>query len=240
MRIEAHLPAICDSLRSIAALAAPEEVCGVITIDGQLVEVRNTAAASRESFDLGPLAELEGRFGEFAGIWHTHPENQLPSPSDVAHCGATWVPWVIAGPADIFVLHPKSRGYVGREFVYGLDDCWSLVSDWHAQEGGVFLPWFERPPDGWWNSPGPSPYVAHADEYGFSIVPFAECGLDGLRIGDVILMQVAAKRVNHAALYMGGGHMLHHLYGELSRIAAFDGQFQRTARFVCRHRSLKC
>jgi cell wall-associated NlpC family hydrolase len=238
MRLESQLPTLAPQLRLLAATAAPREACGVITRAGRIIRFPNRAAQAHEEFAAGALHELEERAGELLAIFHTHPDNETPSPADVAHCDASFLPWVVAGPRDLFVLHPEPRPYVQREFVYGVEDCWQLVSDWHAQEAGLFLPWFERPADGWWKTAGPSPYLEHAAAYGFTAAPLCEWGLENLRLGDVILMQLAARRTNHAAIYVGGGCLLHHLYGELSRIETFSGRMQSSTTHIARHQQL--
>jgi cell wall-associated NlpC family hydrolase len=240
MRVESYLPELAPKLRTIAGKAAPLEACGYVTRAQQLVEVPNTAKNPSEEFNAGPLHELESREGELLAIWHTHPEDQAPSEQDVVSCMATFLPWVVAGPSKVWVLYPEARQYVGRDFVYGVDDCWMLVSDWYRQEAGIHLPWFERPADLWWKTPGPSPYVESVEAYGFRAIPFTECGLEGLRRGDVILSRVDAERINHAAVYLGGGNILQHLYGELSRVEQLTDRWQRRARLVCRHNSLVC
>lgn len=238
MRIEQYLHALAPSLRGIAAKSAPREAAGVLTRASQIVEVANRSPEPDHSFEIGPLHDLESREGELMAIWHTHPEDEPPTRPDAANCVATFLPWIIAGPNKIWVLYPEARPYCGREFQYGVDDCWTLLSDWFAQEAAIFLPWFERPPDLWWHEPGPSPYVESAEQYGFTVAPLSEWGLENLKVGDVILMRIRAKRTNHAAIYIGGGYMLHHLYGELSRSELYCPTYQKLTTHVARHHLL--
>jgi proteasome lid subunit RPN8/RPN11 len=235
MRIEAHLPAVAPWLRKIAANAAPREACGVLTRSQQVVELANRSPTPETCFDAGPLHEIEEREGELLAIWHTHPDNEPPSSRDVAACQASFLPWVIAGPACVFVLHPEPQPLISRDFIYGSQDCLSIITDRCAARG-IWLPWFERPPFGWWRSVGPSPYVEHVEACGFVAIPFAECGTEHLQVDDILLLQYKAKRVNHAAIYIGGGYILHHLCGELSRAELFSETWQRATRFVCRPR----
>lgn len=238
MRIDPYLSQLGEPLKQIAAQAAPREACGVITLTRQLVEVMNRSGDPFATFNAGPLHELEDQAGEFVALWHTHPNDEAPSPADLAGCRATYLPWVIAGPTKLFVIYPDAKPYSGVDFEYGTEDCWTRVTDWFAQEMHVFLPWFDRPADGWWETAGPSPYVDNAEAYGFKVMPFKECGLENLHVGDVILMKVAGKRTNHAAVYVGGGGMLHHLYGEISRVDQFCARWQGRATHVCRHKLL--
>lgn len=235
MRIEQHLSAIAADLHRIAVSARPREACGVIEESGRLSELPNRAADPTRDFDLGPLHELTPYLGKPAAIWHTHPDDEAPSAPDLAGCRATALPWVIAGPNKLWAIHPQPLPLTERDFSYGVEDCWQLVSDWFAQERGIFLPWFPRPPDGWWHTEGESPYLEAATAYGFTVKPIAEIGLSNLRAGDVLLMQIAGKRVNHSAVYTGGGQILHHLYGSLSTEEQLNEGLQRRVTHVGRH-----
>jgi cell wall-associated NlpC family hydrolase len=233
MRIESYLPAISGSLHGIASRSSAE-ACGVLTRDGRLVELPNRSADPESTFDLGPLHELEESEAEIAAIWHTHPSDSPPSTADVDGCRVTFYPWIIAGPGKVWVIYPESRQLTGRDFVYGADDCWAIVSDWYAQEKGVHFPWFHRPPDGWWKTPGLSPYVYAAMAYGFDLPTLEERGYQDLRVGDVLLMKVLGYRENHVAVYVGGGMILHHMYGQLSRVELLDGRYQRFTTNIAR------
>jgi cell wall-associated NlpC family hydrolase len=236
VRIEAQLPNLAASLMTMAAHSAPREAGAVLVTGHALKILPNQAAVPAEQFCLGSLSDLESEHGQITAIVHTHPEDQPPSAVDVATCRATMLPWIIAGPNRLWVIHPEAQPYAGREFVYGVQDCFTLVGDYFAQEHGVFLPWFERPDPSWWDDPkAVNPYLAHAQEVGFQLLPWAEVGIEGLAVGDVILARVAAKQTNHAAVYLGGGNILHHLWGYLSRIEQFDGRSQRFTTHVARY-----
>lgn len=239
MRIEAQLPALAARLHQMASEAAPNETGGVLVVDRGLVAVGNRSPDPQNQFDFGSLGDLEETHGQLAAIFHTHPEDQPPSPADFVQCAATMLPWVIAGPRRLWVIHPEHQAYAGRSFAYGESDCFTLVSDFYAQERGIILPWFERPDPNWWHDPAAvNPYLANAQAIGFQLMPWAEVGTAGLQPGDVILMRVAAKQTNHAAIYMGGGNILHHLWGHLSNLELFDGRFQRFTTHIGRFRGL--
>lgn len=233
MRIEHYLPGLQTGLHYIATAAKPREACGVLT-DAGLVDVPNLNSDPTEQFSIGPLHELLDQHGPIQAIWHTHPNDEPPSLFDVVACRSTSLPWIIAGPTRIWVIHPRTVAYQGRDFVYGENDCWQLISDWFAGERSVYLPWFPRPPDGWWAKPGPSPYLEAAGQYGFDVKPIETVGYSALKAGDVLLMQIAGVRINHAALYIGGGTILHHLYGCLSIAELLDERYQRFTRYVGR------
>jgi cell wall-associated NlpC family hydrolase len=237
MRLESLLPNLAPTLRGMATSSAPNEGGGVLVIGKDVLTVANRSETPTESFDFGTLGELEDAHGQLAAIFHTHPEDQPPSMADLANCASTMLPWVIAGPNRIFVIYPERQAYGSREFAYGSADCFQLVADFYAQERGIFLPWFERPAPEWWHdSAAANPYFQHAAGCGFQVIPWAECGPEGLQPSDVVLMKIGAKQTNHAAVYLGGGNILHHLWGHLSRVEQLDHRFQRLTTHICRFR----
>ena len=58
--------------------------------------------------------------------------------------------------------------------------------------------------------------------------------LDTIQTGDIILMQVKADEVNHAAVYLGDGVMLHHLYNRLSDRTIYGGMWAEVTRKIVR------
>ena len=56
-----------------------------------------------------------------------------------------------------------------------------------------------------------------------------------LEEGDVIIMQVRAYEPNHAAIYLGEGLMLHHLYGRLSSRDVYGGYWKDVTRIILRY-----
>ena len=57
---------------------------------------------------------------------------------------------------------------------------------------------------------------------------------DGLEGGDVVLTAYGGH-ANHAALYLGGGEILHHAYNQLSRREVYNQWWQERTHSVWRH-----
>lgn len=213
----------------------PREACGlVVIVNGRerFVATRN-AAEGDDHFIISAedYARAEDR-GEIVGVFHSHcnvgPE---PSEADLVGCEKSRLPW------HIFAL-PTARwhswnpsGYVapliGRQFHHGVLDCYALVRDWYAQERGIALPDFDRTDD-WWHK-GQNLYIENFRAAGFQEVS------DGPRHGDGLLMQIASPVPNHAAVWLDGDMILHHLHGRLSSRDVYGEYFRKCTVKVLRY-----
>ena len=196
----------------------PRECCGLIAVvkgRRRYIPCANIAATPDKHFILDPAdyAAAEDQ-GEIVAVVHSHPVTQpTPSPADRLSCNATGLPWLIVNPKietwggcepDHFELP-----YVGREFVFGVVDCYTLVRDWYAREWSLELADFSRR-DQFWER-GENLYVDNYASQGFRRIDFSE-----LAYGDIMLMQLGSPLHNHAAIYLGDQQILHHIQGRLS------------------------
>ena len=232
----------------------PREACGLLARSkgGRRVyhRCRNAAPAdaARDRFAIHPedWAAVEDRSAQILAVVHSHPDASAePSDADRAGCHASGLAWyVIAVPGGTLRrIEPEPLPLVGREFHHGVVDCYSLVRDYFAQVLGVELPDFERV-DGWWER-GQDLY-----REGFAAAGFVDlgppAGVEGgsaeIRLHDGLLMQVASRKENHAAVFVGPVNgvdcILHHLYGRLSGHEPWGGYWLRHCTGVLRHRSL--
>lgn len=239
--------ALRAQLDAAAAAAYPEEACGLVVRTGRrltFTSCRNVAPEARDRFQIHPddWAAAE-EAGQVAAVWHTHPDASAhPSVHDRVGCARSGVLWLIqAWPDGAMVqIGPDPVPLVGREFAFGVQDCYTLIQDYFQRELGITLIDFERE-DGFWErkplegggwAPGRELYLEGFEAAGFVAV-------DGEpRLHDVMLMQVASEAVNHGGIYIGNGLMLHHLYGQLSTRVPYAGSWQRHTRLIVRHRSL--
>ncbi|MEV8518677.1 C40 family peptidase [Dyella marensis] len=241
-----------DAARAHAAAEYPREACGLVVIEKgkeRFWPCRNMATDATEHFVLHPedYAAAEDA-GEVVSVVHSHPDAaSRPSEQDRAMCEVSGLPWYIIGmpdgkPNDMLRLNPA--GYVpplvGRPFVHGLLDCWTLCRDWYAMEWGLALP---SPPraDGWWDDGQSNLYGdAALVGAGFRVVwRKGESTAPPLQRGDLILMQVRSRNLvpNHAGVYLGDGNMLHHMHSRLSCREVFGGYWLETAVLAARHLS---
>jgi len=170
-------------------------------------------------------------------LWHTHPNaSAAPSPADLKYIERTGLPWHIVSWPQGGHSYTEPTGYqtpyTGRPFVHGVLDCYALCRDWYEREMGIVLPDPEREAE-WWNK-GQNVYLDGFEENGFVSI-----GKDvrKLQRGDGILMQILSPVPNHAAIYLGDGKILHHVYGRLSGIFPYGGSWLKNSTHFLRHKS---
>lgn len=163
--------------------------------------------------------------GEVVAFLHSHPDaGAAPSIHDQTASAASGIDWHICGlpggrdGAAEWHHIPRSAPapLVGRRFYHGINDCWSLVRDWHKLERGAELPDFFRDRfDYWWRN-GESRFLENYAAAGFRIVGTGSGALSLVEVGDMMLFHIDSNIPNHCGVYVGDNHILHHLDGRLS------------------------
>lgn len=215
----------------------PRESCGLLYVESgrqKYMPCRNKAGAQinfiMDAMDYATAESL----GSVQAIVHSHcNQSAKPSQGDLVSCEATKLPWyILALPSETWhYLEPT--GYqaplFGREFLHGVLDCYSLIRDWYQLKRGILLPDFERD-ELWWEK-GQDMYMENFEKAGFYKVDPKT-----IKEGDAILMQVGKTSVaNHAALYLEGDIILHHLINRLSSRDVYGGYWRKHTRAVVRY-----
>lgn len=239
------------AMRLHAEACFPQEACGFIIGKGkkaQFMPCTNAAEQPELHFLIShtDYARAEDE-GEILAIWHSHPNDSFePSDADLAGCEASELPWLISSirMVDGSLVHEgtnlvKPSGlkvdYVGRPYIFGTFDCYSLVADYYEREYGIRL---ERMAhlriNKWWQK-------------GFDILDEATCESVGFvkvedgqfQEGDVVCIAMDSDKANHVALYVTGDIILHHLVNRLSRRETFGPYWFSRVKLHLRHRT-KC
>ena len=234
-----------DEIKSAALAHAkdefPKESVGLVSIikgRQRYFPCTNLAETPDEHFVLGPkeYAEIEDK-GEIVAVIHSHPKtNHEPSPADRVACEKSGLPWHVVNPNTEKWGYCEPSGfelpYVGREFVHGIVDCYSLCRDFYKKEFGLNLRDYNRR-DEWWNK-GENMYLDNFKNEGFN-----EIEIDDLQFGDAFLMQLESPVPNHAGIYIGENLVLHHVQGRLSSrdVYKLGGYYHRATSKVLRHES---
>lgn len=249
MQFAETLDALTGAMRAEAERAYPREACGFVVAQGKkaiFLPTRN-AAESNEQFLIE--AEDYGRAedaGEIVAIWHSHPETDAtPSELDVAGCNMSELPWIISSVrrgeggfvhADPLLLSPGNgrTDLIGRPYVFGVFDCYSLIRDFYIQEFRIRLdPFMQLRIRDWWRS-GQDILGDNWAEQGFVEVT------DGtFQHGDALCMAMHSDIPNHVAIYVTGDIILHHLVNRLSRREPFTPYWYSRVKLHLRHVS-KC
>jgi proteasome lid subunit RPN8/RPN11 len=261
-----------EDLKAAIAVACraqfPREACGFIVStrggkDMTVVPCQNVSATPLEHFRIRPsdFQAVEDRGGNIELVWHSHPnakaEATLADKTCVEQHG---IPFLIyALPADLWDFYAPTgwkADLIGRPFVFGVLDCYTLVRDYYASIG-IEIPDFYRE-DNFWEplkeivrdgkpvqlrtllpgkviGPPLNLYVDNYEKAGFVRV-------GKLAPNDVILMRLQHYAINHAGIYLGEGMMLHHPPKSISNKIPFrlgtSSFYVRTAEMYFRHKTL--
>ena len=219
---------------------APRESCGLVVIvrgKERYWPCQNIAVDDAD-FWINPADYLAAsQTGSIVGVIHSHPDSfPQPTPADLASCEKWGLPWHIVSP-HLDAPHGHWHSFqpsgfraplIGREWVWGIHDCWTLVRDWYADHG-IALPDFERPND-------PEDFVKTPlfeslfPEAGFSEVPRSEA-----MPGDAVLMSFYSKGLNHVGVLDKNYRLLHHVQGRLSSLDLYGEGLQKATGKIVRH-----
>ena len=217
----------------------PNEMCAVIAVvkgKKRYFQCKNISDEPTEYFVLDPeeYASIEDK-GEIIAVIHSHPKTKPdPSQVDKSSCERSRVPWYIVSPQTGLwgECHPTGKDipYVGRPFIHGLDDCYSLVRDWYQKELNIKLNDYFRQNEWWYK--GENLYLDNFAKEGFREIKEEE-----LRYGDILLMCIVSNVPNHAAIFLEGNIVLHHIQGRLSSRDVYSGYYRKATAKRLRHES---
>jgi len=197
---------------------SPKESCGLVIVKKGVesyLPCRNLAISPNQMFIIHPSdwAKAEDE-GEIISVVHSHPKTPpMPSQADLAGCEASGLRWDIVNPHKGTWGQCRPSGYklplIGRSWIWGVSDCWTLVRDWYM-ENGIDLPDWPRPatPEEFASAPMFDELWAEA---GFRELAEHE----ELQVKDALLFSFKGS-LNHVGVLVEPQAVLHHLRGRLS------------------------
>lgn len=191
---------------------------------------QNVSDDPESYFEIAPEEQIEAeKLGWIEAIIHSHPNGEPTlSLADRQMMSQSDCDWILVCDGKLHTF-PKIQPLIGREFVHGKTDCYTIFRDFYFL-AGADLPQFEREDD-WWKN-GQDLYLVNMEANGFKRLNPDET----LQIGDVILMQVGADVANHAAIYLGDQMVLHHSPQRLSKRDLYDGYWLKHTHSIWRYK----
>ena len=229
-----------ESFKNYAKKQAPDEACGLLAIikgKETFWPCKNLAEGKFEFFILDPDDWAEGEdTGEVIGVIHSHPVGAAtPSDTDRAACEHLGFPYFIYSIEHDHWEQFEPSGWkapslIGRRFIWGKYDCWSIIHDWYKETKNIDLKIWERPKKlkDFINNP--------LFEEGLPITGFKKQPTNnGVRVGDVLLFQSVTGNLDHVAVYIGDNMILNHNIKALSCREPFDLRYQQALKGVYRY-----
>lgn len=232
-----------------AAAEYPRESCGLV-VGREYVPCENISK-DPDQFEISAEDFVRcSEKGKIRAVVHSHPDGTTkPSNPDRVQMNFHGIPWLITDGETVEEHTPD--GYVapliGREYVHGLMDCYSIVRDYYARELNIELGDYDRA-DRWWESAdAASLYLDNFKKEGFQEVEGPP------QKHDLFLCKIGrTEHVNHAAIFVAGGDLtsehapptigdsliLHHPFGRPSVREVYGDMWRRRTAVVIRHKTL--
>jgi len=177
---------------------------------------RNLSMTDHQCFILDPEDYVKAdSIGEIVAIIHSHPSTPpTPSQADRISCEDSGLVWHIVNPKTEKWGYCEPNGYkpplIGRQWVWGLTDCYSLIRDWYKENKNINLRDYQRPTTLQEFNKKPI-FEMNTWRTGFRELRPEE----KLQNGDLLLMSIECPTLNHMALFFDGD-VIHHLTDRLS------------------------
>lgn len=189
-----------------AAECFPLEGIWLITKKG-MKQVENVHEDPENHFKVSAEDSFEATKEGLVAIVHSHTKGDAsPSAADMELFEKVRIPCGIISTDGSFTsqlvwLTDEIPEFVGRPFIHGVSDCYSLVRDYYRTLG---LDLGLRPRNwNWWDT-------ENLIEEGFEEEGFFEIPAEEVREGDVWLSQLRCEVIHHCGIYMGNELVLHH------------------------------
>lgn len=129
---------------------------------------------------------------------------------------------------DVLWFPDLDKELIGRDYVHGVWDCYSIIRAYYWQNYKVLLKDYPRSYD-WWENGG-SLYTDNVEGSGFY-----EIKEQDLEEGDMIYMSITGGVESHGAIYTGDSKIIHHLAARLSCEDSYTRWRRKMTRFF-RHK----
>lgn len=125
----------------------------------------------------------------------------------------------------------KWDNLLGRQFLVGVDDCFSMGREFFKQNFDIQIADYARPQN--WDSDNLDLISRAFANEGFEKI--TSWRVEDLRPADVLCLSVSSSAPNHFAIYVGDNQMIHHLAGRLSTEEPYRDFWRSYTSFLLRH-----
>lgn len=236
-------PSTIEDFEAHAFREAPKECNGLVVVaQGHqfYVPCANIAEDPVHDFAIAPEDfAAASDLGSIVGVCHSHaaPDTEDNfTATDMMSVEKHKLPWYLFITRTRTHLQTRPNGFslplVGRTFCFGVVDCYTLVRDYYREVHGIELADYPRRDN--FEDRGEELYLDNFRREGFYEIEEKD-----LKPGDAILMKFLSKGiVNHAAIYVEDGVILHHARNTLSGREVYGGIYRKCASHFLRHRDL--
>jgi proteasome lid subunit RPN8/RPN11 len=211
------------------------ECCGFVSLDGMVLAAQNIAVDRTNSFSTDETTTALAFKQGIAFIYHSHTDGTANfSFNDAVSCRKLNKPFVLYDVhANKFkILDPSGNAdYIGRDFCWIINDCYSLVRDYYRREFGINLNDYDRHEDPRQND---DLFLANYANEGFERINSES----HLQRGDVLVMAIGASTPNHVGILVEDGLFLHQLLNQVSKVEVWGNSWKDCTVAVLRHQAL--
>lgn len=215
------------------------EVCGLVVKmkrKTKYVPCKNIASNAFDFEISQEDVEKAEAIGEIVAVFHSHVNHEMSfTLADIQACNQTDTPYIMyhLSSQTFHAITPSHEipRLLGRGYVAGMSDCFSLVRDYYKLAYNHDIP-DEHRWDKWWKEADLITSEAWERD-GFFCVSKKD-----MQPGDVLVMQNGGERFNHLAIFIGNSRILHHCYNRLSCIDIYAGMWKDNTVYVLRNK--KC
>lgn len=217
----------------------PNEMVGVVTLDS-FIPLENKSTNPEKSFSIDPLVYVKVVDRTIA-IVHSHCRNprtrefydlRTPSLADITNQKKSNKPWLIVGTEGEIVTPPiqfprePNDNYVGRQFIWYVDDCYTLVQDYYRYSLNIILPDKASSFD-WSKQENLShSFTKYISDYGFTDIR----KIEDIRKGDLLLLDRPGIESSHLGIYEDGYVLHQDLLSRREPFSNFIGNIRRILR----------
>lgn len=221
----------------------PNEMCGVITED-DFIPITNVSETPDKSFVMASteIAPLQNK-GMVKAIIHSHCRDKktpevfdlrTPSRTDIDFANFCKIPSLIVSCEGITVTQPielpriKSDNYLGRRFMWFINDCYTLVQDYYHFELGITLADHEATTDYAEVRIANNLFDPFVQQWGF----VEQKSLEGLKNGDLLLLDHAGFKRNHLGVFHNNTVLHQGMISVAEPFSTFIGRINSVLKYV--------